>query len=63
MNSYHMYKISLKFLPIAPYYSKNEHFREINKKYQQNEIFTYLFINHLFLFILYKIWTDSFRII
>ena len=58
-----MNKIDVKFLPIAQYYSKNEHFREINKKYQQNEIFTYLFITHLFLFILNKIWTASFSFI
>ena len=45
-----MNKINVKFLPIAQNYSKNEHFRRINKKYQQNEIFTYLFIKHLFLF-------------
>ena len=58
-----MNKIDVKFLPIAQYYSKNEHFRGINKKYQQNEIFTYLFIKHLFLFNLHKLWTGSCRII
>ena len=43
--------------------SKNEHSEKLIKNINKNEIFTFLFIKHLFLFNLHKHWTGYCKII